>query len=64
MKEYNVGQVETVLKGDYNDLINALLEAGITPWVTCRSFGLWKKSLTSVYHWDLPQALEDAYGGW
>ena len=36
---------------DYCDgIVNALLEAGIEPWVT-------------LYHWDLPQALE-AKGGW
>lgn len=34
----------------YDRLIDAMLAAGITPWVT-------------MFHWDLPQALEDL-GGW
>ncbi|CAD6202616.1 unnamed protein product [Miscanthus lutarioriparius] len=45
------GQVNQAGINHYNKVINALLSKGIQPYVT-------------LYHWDLPQALEDRYNGW
>ena len=44
------GPLNTVGLDFYDRLVDALLEAGIAPWAT-------------LYHWDLPQALQDR-GGW
>lgn len=44
------GRVNEAGLAFYDRLVDGLLEAGITPWAT-------------LYHWDLPQALEDE-GGW
>lgn len=35
----------------YDRVVAGCLKRGITPWIT-------------LFHWDLPQALEEAYGGW
>lgn len=45
-----VDEVNTLGIDFYNRIIDLSLELGITPWLT-------------LYHWDLPQALEDK-GGW
>ncbi|RBY85933.1 GH1 family beta-glucosidase [Blastococcus sp. TF02A-26] len=44
------GRVEQRGLDFYRRLVDGLLDTGITPWLT-------------LYHWDLPQALEDR-GGW
>ncbi|CAH9079181.1 unnamed protein product [Cuscuta epithymum] len=45
------GEINQAGVDHYNKLINALQAKGIEPYVT-------------LYHWDLPQALEDRYTGW
>jgi len=45
------GEVNPLGIDFYSRLIDKALELGITPWVT-------------MFHWDLPQALEDEVGGW
>lgn len=44
------GMVSPAGLGFYDRLVDALLEAGISPWVT-------------LYHWDLPEGFQDV-GGW
>ncbi|KAH7857967.1 hypothetical protein Vadar_018413 [Vaccinium darrowii] len=45
------GEINQAGVDHYNKVIDALLAEGIEPYVT-------------LYHWDLPQALEDRYNGW
>ncbi len=44
------GEVNQAGIDHYSNVVDALLEAGITPYVT-------------LFHWDMPQSLDDRYGG-
>lgn len=46
-----VGEVNAAGVAFYNRLVDTLIANDIEPWIT-------------LYHWDLPQALENEYGGW
>ena len=46
-----VGKLNPAGLAFYNELIDTLLANDLEPWVT-------------LYHWDLPQALQDKYDGW
>lgn len=45
------GEINTLAIDHYNKLIDLLIAENITPLVT-------------LFHWDLPQSLEDKYNGW
>lgn len=46
-----IGRINRAGIDHYNDVIDSLVTAGISPIVT-------------LYHWDLPLSLEKKYGGW
>mmetsp|Transcript_37023 Transcript_37023/g.37682 ORF Transcript_37023/g.37682 Transcript_37023/m.37682 type:complete len:535 (+) Transcript_37023:72-1676(+) len=45
------GEINQAGVDHYNHMIDAIIAAGLIPFVT-------------LYHWDLPQTLHDEYGGW